>query len=55
MDPSANLAEQLRIAKRIIFSDGIATPEDTYRLADLVEALHAWICNGGALPSTWQR
>lgn len=51
MEPNANLAEQRRIAARII--DGRIHRGDAARLADLVEALDNWLLGGGALPSSW--
>jgi hypothetical protein len=65
MDPNANLAQQLDIAKRIlalIDGDGeisgtaaiadrvIALAEE---LAERVEALDHWITGGGFLPERW--
>lgn len=52
MDPTANLTEQLELA-RVILSDGDGPPE-AERLAELVAALHAWLVAGGFLPSQWQ-
>lgn len=49
MDPTANLQEQLRIAKRI--ANG--RDADSVRLADLVIALNEWITRGGFLPAPW--
>ena len=53
MDPTRNLAEQLRLAKnihdRLPFLDG-----DGERLADLVVALDEWLRKGGALPEPWR-
>ena len=54
MDPNANLAEQRRIAARMIENDE-DRPLLAYRLAELVEALDEWITNGGFLPSAWVR
>lgn len=53
MDPNANLAEQLRIAKRILFDDEDASP-DAERLAELVLALDEWISNRGFMPRVWE-
>jgi hypothetical protein len=63
MDPTANLKEQLELAKRILCStppskawewsqDTIV--EDADRLAELVLALDEWLCTGGAYPERWQ-
>jgi hypothetical protein len=53
MDPTRNLAEQLRLAKTILgrlpFLDG-----DGERLAELVVALDEWLRNSGALPEPWK-
>lgn len=61
MDPKANLAEQLKLARRIIVTaDGtldwaipVHKPEDVERLAELVIALDEWMQNGGFSP--WPR
>jgi hypothetical protein len=50
MDPNANLAEQLQIARRL--SEGHESPQ-AERLADLVIALDEWIRIGGFLPDAW--
>ena len=54
MDPNANLAEQLQIARRIL-ADSDQEPEwdltDAERLAELVIALDDWIRTGGFPPS----
>jgi hypothetical protein len=57
MDADENLAEQRRLAARIIADsdrrfDG-CRPEDARRLAQLVQELDQWIINGGALPRHW--
>lgn len=57
MDPDANLAEQLRIAKRLLARDELngSTEHDGHRLAELVEALHEWIAvKRGFLPDPWE-
>jgi hypothetical protein len=54
MDPNANLEEQRRIVARILAAE-TANHYDAARLADLVEALDAWISKGGFLPETWKR
>ncbi len=61
MDPNANLREQLRIAARIRVAQeaeeegGISNVDElASRLAELVEALNAWIVGGGFLPDAWQ-
>lgn len=53
MDPNANLTEQLRISARIV--NGRALAGDAERLAELVEALAAWLESGGFLPQAWER
>jgi hypothetical protein len=61
MDPTANLLEQLEISTRLLntFENADDTPEfkeeDVVRLAELVEALHNWIRNGGFLPAQWRK
>lgn len=52
MDPTANLEEQLRLAKRI--QDGVADGWAPDRLAELVLAPNEWIIGGGFLPRQWQ-
>lgn len=54
MDATANLAEQLDLAKSILH-DGVEGAENTERLAELVLALHDWINKGGFLPDQWKR
>jgi hypothetical protein len=51
MDPNANLAEQLKLAARIL--DGAAPEEDAERLAELVLALDEWLRRSGGLPREW--
>jgi hypothetical protein len=53
MDPTANLAEQRRLASRLADCE-TPDPADIARLAELVIALDEWIARGGALPSQWQ-
>ena len=67
MDPTANLAEQRRITVGIM-KIWDACPEDghftgtqeadlarhAYRLAELVQALDAWMAGGGFLPDSWE-
>ena len=58
MDPTANLNEQLVIAERIMRhmdEDRYPDEQDARRLAELVEALHNWIRNGGFLPAQWSK
>lgn len=63
MDPTANLKEQLELAKLIIepgfyFPDSqeaIEAERNAERLAELVLALHGWISNHGFLPSQWRK
>ena len=52
MDPSTNLAEQIRLAEAI--TDGEGTEMAYLRLAELVLALNGWIRMGGFLPKDWQ-
>lgn len=55
MDPNANLAEQLRLANRVLTDDmpDERRREAAHRLAELVEALDEWVRRGGALPTAW--
>lgn len=65
MDPESNIREQLTIAEEILsIQDAVAvdiTPAQALRmaylamrLAELVEALNAWLMRGGALPAAWR-
>ena len=51
MDPTANLREQLEIARRM--TNSIDCPGDGDRLAELVAALDDWLTHGGFLPDQW--
>ena len=51
MDPNANWAETIRLARDIL-NDPDADA-DAARLAELVEALDGWISKGGYLPSAF--
>lgn len=59
MDPSANLAEQLRLAERLEDPNKDpwyrehGMPGDAARLAELVLALDQWIRRGGGVPDRW--
>jgi len=57
MDPNANIAEQLRLAERILNPDASddEVVSDALDLAELVHSLDDWICKGGALPEAWGR
>jgi hypothetical protein len=52
VDPDANLAEQKRIAARVLRGD--PCDGDLERAADLVEALDEWLVKGGFLPARWR-
>jgi hypothetical protein len=59
MDPNANLTEMRELAAAIMKDDS-ADPfypivGQAERLAELVQALDGWICNGGFLPRDWKR
>ena len=59
MDPTENLREQIRLARRLSGDDmpGMLSSTlgaDAVRLAELVLALDAWICQGGFLPDVWR-
>lgn len=51
MDPTANLKEQLELARETV--DGSRGP-DMAQLAELVLALHEWLERGGAVPEQWR-
>lgn len=56
MDPNANLAEQLRLARGIQACADDGAPidvDDATRLAELVLALDEWLRNGGFRPAAW--
>ena len=58
MDPSANLYEQIRLAKNYLRTTALAdtlTPLEVEgeRLADLVDVLTEWLAEGGFAPD-WQ-
>lgn len=58
MDPNANLAEQLRLASRIVEAfdnERTLVDADCARLSELVIALNDWIRGGGFLPSAWEK
>jgi hypothetical protein len=58
MDPTANLAEQLEIAREMQDLGDVDLPvsqDDAQRLAELVIALDEWVRSGGFLPAAWQR
>jgi hypothetical protein len=59
MDPDANLAEQLDLARRIqriLDTSAYApVPAQAARFAELVLALDEWIVRGGFLPRRWRR
>lgn len=55
MDPTANLREQLELAKELmdqLLSDEVFE-DKAGRLAELVETLNDWIERGGFLPEQW--
>lgn len=52
MDPNTTLDEMRELARRL--STGVGSPEDSARLATLVDALDGWIVRGGFLPTAWQ-
>lgn len=61
MDPEANLTEQRTIVRRIQAEADRARYPDQYvpsgrdaiRLAELVDAMDRWLCNGGFPPPVW--
>ena len=58
MDPNANLAEQVRVARLIITAAdrrSSASRDLALWLAELVEALDEWIRRGGSLPTAWKK
>jgi len=54
MDPTANLEEQLRLARALVEADE-PDADDTRRLAELVLALNDWLCSGGFSPPSWRK
>lgn len=59
MDPTENVKEQLRLARKMLRAiDGsheVPDVRDTARLAELVVALNDWLRKGGFLPEGWAR
>jgi hypothetical protein len=65
MDPNANLEELREVANWLRANednlraddagDAALVIEKAARAAELLEALDAWICRGGALPRRWTR
>lgn len=59
MDPDTNLEEQLSLVKWLNEHQDDESKEnleiEAYRLAELVEALHGWIIQGGTLPKEWRK
>lgn len=56
MDPNANIAEQLMLARKILWDMDSSREADERagtRLAELVVALDEWLKRGGVLPSRW--
>jgi hypothetical protein len=57
MDPTENLAEQLRLASLALdvgsYESVLALRVAHERLAELVEALNRWMSQGGAPPAAW--
>jgi hypothetical protein len=59
VDPDANLAEQLSLARQMLDAYGDEAgngidQDDAARLADLVLALDEWLRNGGFQPGVWR-
>jgi hypothetical protein len=53
VDPSANLKEQLDLARELLANNtGMV---DAMRLAELVLALDSWLRAGGFAPSAWRQ
>lgn len=55
MDPTANLKEQLELAREFV-DETVRYPdqlENAERLSELVLALDEWIRKGGFLPEQW--
>ena len=58
MDPNANLAEQLELARELQYTTGrgdVISESDVARLCELVLTLDEWLRRGGFLPERWQR
>ena len=63
MDPNANLAELLELAREVQAEEDRSTEDGccneereaacAVRMAELVIALDEWICRGGFLPQRW--
>ena len=55
MDPDANLAKQLVLAKGIVdYESHLGDQDDIEELAELVLALNEWVTNGGSIPKVYQ-
>jgi len=56
MDPDANWEEQQELIAIMLDEESeYVDSGDSLRLAELVQALNAWIISGGALPSAWRK
>jgi len=53
MDPDANLAEQLRLARKLLTNETVFPETTALRLAELVVAMNDWIEGGGFIPAHW--
>lgn len=56
MDPNANLAELLELARHLVDfvgDEGEEQHPQVVRLCELVLALDEWIGEGGSLPDRW--
>jgi len=55
MDPNANLEEALEIVGEMLNESEHIDVGDAVRLAELIQALDGWICQGGFLPERWDK
>lgn len=55
MDPEANLSELRELYRKYLDHGQVLSPSEGERLAELLEAMHAWVEGGGFLPDDWSR
>lgn len=57
MDPNANLQQQLDLARYILAekTNNLNRAHAAEHLAELVQALHDWLAEGGFKPTAWNR
>ncbi len=58
MDPNKNIAEQLRLAERVLMEhdldERVVSASAAVALAEHVLALDSWLRHGGFLPAAWR-